>query len=513
MGHGGSPVGGGEAGRTGRSFFQSLRWRMTAWYGGALMLILIAFAIAVDLGVQRVLLESAQARIAGASAELEEYAASAGHAPFGRVSLMTRLAETEEIDHFAGPGLFIEIYNPRGYVVSKSANLGGEDLPRNGYSPVRQPAGSQERSGGWGYAATRTGPVLAHWYPLRGNGAVVATAYVADSLTPVERTQRAFTAFLAISALLAMALIAGVTAWLSRTAIGPIDEIARAAREIGAGDLAKRLNWHKRSDELGTLAATFDDMMSKLESAFDRERRFIADASHELKTPLTVINANAQMLGRWADRDEALRGEALESIRAESATMARVINAMLTLAKAEGGAALATEPVDLQPLVDDVAASLRPSAERKGLTLSSSCDERGGGRRGPGGAEKRPGGALGALVRGDSGLLRQLISNLTENAIKFTAAGGITLVLRRDDGWVRLEVRDTGPGIPPAVQPYVFDRFYRADPARSRSVEGMGLGLAVARSIVRVHGGSVRVVSDGKSGTTFVVELPAAAAG
>jgi signal transduction histidine kinase len=280
-------------------------------------------------------------------------------------------------------------------------------------------------------------------------------------------------------------------AWLSRTAVAPINEIARAAREIGGDDLAKRLNWQDRRDELGVLAATFDDMLGRLEGAFARERRFIADASHELKTPLTVINGNAQMLQRWADRDPAVRAEAIETIRAESTSMARVINAMLTLAKTDDADALAMETVDMSSVVQDVANAMRPGAERKGLTLTVQC-------------------ADGSLVRGEPGLLRQLITNLTENAIKFTETGGVTLRVERDKARVRITVSDTGPGIPPDALPYIFERFFRADPARSRVVEGTGLGLAVVRNIVRVHRGDIRAEPATGGGTTFVINLPAA---
>jgi signal transduction histidine kinase len=230
-----------------------------------------------------------------------------------------------------------------------------------------------------------------------------------------------------------------------------------------------------------------------LEEAFARERRFIADASHELKTPLTVINANAQMLARWGGRDPKIMGEALATIDAESATMARVINAMLTLAKTDNPEALTFETVDFTRVVSEVSAALGPAARDKGIALELDVD-----------AEKE------ALVRGEPGLLRQLVTNLTENAIKFTQTGSVRLAVQQPDGKVDLLVSDSGPGIAPEALPHVFERFYRADPARSRSVEGTGLGLAVVNNIVRVHGGRITVDSALGRGTTFCVELPLA---
>jgi len=294
---------------------------------------------------------------------------------------------------------------------------------------------------------------------------------------------------LSITVALALAAVVGVSLWLARGAVSPINAIARAAREIGSDDLTKRLNWQGRRDELGQLAAQFDEMLERLEAAFARERRLIADASHELKTPLTVISANAQMLERWGDGDEKIRREAIETIRAESANMARVLNAMLTLAKTDDPSALAMEPTDLAVVVKDAASGLRPSAEQKGLSLTIDA-------------------AAPAVVMGEPGLLRQLVANLTENAIKFTSSGGVRVGVARLNGTGRIVVGDTGPGIPADALPHVFERFYRADRARSREVEGTGLGLAVVRNIVRVHGGAVTVASEPEKGTTFTVDIP-----
>jgi len=200
------------------------------------------------------------------------------------------------------------------------------------------------------------------------------------------------------------------------------------------------------------------------------------------------------VLERWGDRDEAVRTEALEAIRIESAQMARVINAMLTLAKTDSSETLPFEPLNLRPMIGDVANSLRPRALEKGLTLETKCYGD-------------------AYVLGEPGLLRQLIVNLTENAIKFTSHGGVTISMHSENSHAHLDVADTGPGIPEDALPHVFERFYRADPAHSRSVEGTGLGLAVVSSIVRAHGGTISVVSSVGSGTTISVTLPALSLG
>jgi len=467
-------------------FFESLRWRLTVWYVAAVAMLLLVFAVVVMLGAYRVLYLSAAQRVEGASMALQSYA-RAGNPLFGSASVVELLSQESELNAFAGPGLYVEAFNPSGARIGGSSNLADADLPTTGYRRWHMEGIA---AGDWGTAKTALGPVLAHWHVVSDNGRPVATVYVAQSLLSVNQTLGSFATFLILSFFGAVALIIASGVWLSRAAIGPINEISQSVQEIGGTDLAKRLNWQGRRDELGRLAQQFDDMLARLEAAFARERRFISDASHELKTPLTVINANAQMLERWGDRDEQVRRDALAAIRSESTQMARVINAMLTLAKTDTGTTLAVEPLNLRAIVNDVAASLRQRAAEKGLTLDTKYDGD-------------------AYVLGEPGLLRQLVLNLTENAIKFTSAGGVTISTGAENSHARIDVADTGPGIPADSLPHIFERFYRADPAHSRSVEGTGLGLAVVRSIVRAHGGDIAVASTIGSGTTISVTLPA----
>jgi signal transduction histidine kinase len=468
------------------AFFESLRWRLTFWYVAAIAVLLFVFAFVVLLGAYRVLYLSAAERVEGAAAALEQYAHE-GNPLFGSASVVEILSQEDQLNSFAGPGLFVEAFNPNGGRIGASSNLGDANLPTSGYKRWHMEGIAP---GDWGTALTPIGPVLAHWHVVSNGARPVATVYVAQSLSSVNQTLGAFAIFLLLSFVGAVALIVASGFWLARRAIGPINEIAQAAEEIGGGDLTKRLNWGGRRDELGTLAARFDAMLARLEAAFARERQFISDASHELKTPLTVINANAQMLERWGDRDADVRREALEAIRVESAQMARVINAMLTLAKTDSSETLPFEPLNLRPVIGDVANALRPRALEKGLTLETKCESD-------------------AYVLGEPGLVRQLIVNLTENEIKFTASGGVTISMRAENSHAHLDVADTGPGIPEDALPHVFERFYRADPAHSRSVEGTGLGLAVVNSIVRAHGGSISVTSSVGAGTTISVTLPA----
>ncbi|MDP9111378.1 MAG: HAMP domain-containing histidine kinase, partial [Candidatus Eremiobacteraeota bacterium] len=248
--------------------------------------------------------------------------------------------------------------------------------------------------------------------------------------------------------------------------------------------------WKHRHDEVGRLAETFDELLARLEEAFARERQFISDASHELKTPLTSINANAQMLVRWGDRDASVLRESLETIASESAALAAMIARMLTLAKADSGDSIPKEPLALNDIVSEAVHSAQQAAVEKGLSLAFE-------------AAKPPS----PVILGDAGLLRQLLRNLIENAVKFTPAGGIKVRVSTSDGSACIDVEDTGLGIDPVDLPYIFDRFYRADKSRSRDIGGTGLGLAIVRSIARIHDGSVEVESK-NLGSTFRVRFP-----
>ena len=226
-------------------------------------------------------------------------------------------------------------------------------------------------------------------------------------------------------------------------------------------------------------------------AAMDRQRAFVADASHELRTPLSLIRANAELLQRHSREPVRANMPALNDVIRETDALSTLVSQMLTLTKADA----ATTPfvfteVALHDLVEDVGKQVRVLTDKKGLQLDVRVD-------GP------------VRVRGDEMRLRELLLILLDNAIKFTgAAGTVGLTLEADGGKAVVRVTDSGSGIPPEALPHVFDRFYRADKARSRAEGGAGLGLAIAKWIVEAHRGSIRVDSYPGTGTTFTIELP-----
>ncbi|MBW7935289.1 MAG: HAMP domain-containing protein, partial [Gemmatimonadaceae bacterium] len=276
-------------------------------------------------------------------------------------------------------------------------------------------------------------------------------------------------------------------------ALRPVDEIIGEVSAITDGrSLHRRLPQDEGDDELARLSATLNAMISRLEQSFAALRRFTADASHELKTPLTVLRADIERAMSAGPRStEGLI--ALEEALQETTRMADLVESLLTLARAdEGRFDLHREAVALRPLVLDVAETAQILGEEAGLKVRVEALEE-------------------ATVMGDALRLRQLFLNLVTNAVKYTPRGGhVDLSLLRRGDWAEFAVRDTGVGIAGADLPYVFDRFWRADRARSRSGErfGVGLGLAISQYIAHAHGGSITVASRLGRGSTFTVLLP-----
>ena len=285
-------------------------------------------------------------------------------------------------------------------------------------------------------------------------------------------------------------------AWMiAGDALRPVDRVIDEVEAITDGrSLHRRLPVEARGDELDRLASTLNDMIARLETSFGALRRFTADASHELKTPLTVLRADVEraMQVSAGSGDQLV---ALEEALAETARMSDLVDSLLTLARAdEGRFEIHREPVPLEPLVRDVAETAHILGESQGIVISLPVLED-------------------ALVMGDHARLRQLLLNLITNAIKYTPPGGeVEIALSRRVDGVGISVRDTGIGISAADLPYVFERFWRADRARSRASErgGFGLGLAIARWIAHAHGGTLSVSSRLGRGTTFTVLLPLA---
>ncbi|HEX6622725.1 MAG TPA: heavy metal sensor histidine kinase [Pyrinomonadaceae bacterium] len=288
-------------------------------------------------------------------------------------------------------------------------------------------------------------------------------------------------------------LLAGLGGWfLARQGLAPVASMARSARQIGAGSLDRQLPVANPRDELGQLATTFNELLSRLDAAFDEQRRFMADASHELRTPLSVMTTAAGVTLKKEHRDEDEYREALRMMGEQTRRLSRIVQDMFTLARADAGRyPLRERTLYLDDLLAEVArvGGMLVSDKNVAIELTNLPE---------------------AAFHGDEDLLRQMLLNLVDNAVKFTPPGGaIRLGLERRGEWYRLSVSDTGPGIPAEARAHIFERFYRADKARSRAEDGgAGLGLAIARWIAQAHDGDLELADSDGAGTTFVARLP-----
>lgn len=302
---------------------------------------------------------------------------------------------------------------------------------------------------------------------------------------------------LAAAVLGALALSVSGAYFLARTALAPVEAVVRSARRIGAGDLSKRLPVPYPGDELGRLTTAINDLLSRLEAAFAtreealaRQRRFAADASHELKTPLTNITGYARLLRDWGMANPETAQKGTSRILTESERMRRLVEDLLLLARGDDeGAPPKLAPADLGTLAAEAVDAARAAAGGKVVFEHL--------------PPKKP-----VEASFDEAQIRRAADILLDNAVKYTPEGGVVTVrARQEDGWARLEVSDTGTGIAPEDLPRVFERFYQADPARSEG--GAGLGLSLARQIARAHGGETDAQSKPGKGSTFVLRIPA----
>ncbi len=308
-------------------------------------------------------------------------------------------------------------------------------------------------------------------------------------------TLHLFRYYLLMFAPLLLLIAAGVGYWMSRRALSPVDALVRSAREVSGTNLSSRLQKLETGDELQRLSDTLNEMLDRIETAFLRVTQFTADASHELRTPVSLIRTEAELALRRS-RGEAEYKESLRHILLEAERTTGLIEQLLALARADsGGETLHMQPLDLGQALRSMVDSWQQVAIIRDLQFSAKMNKDD------------------ALVLGDETMLRRLIDILLDNAFKYTPSPGtVSLRLEQHEDAIAIAVQDSGVGIAKEEQSKIFERFYRVDQARSRGRGGTGLGLAIAHWIVTQHHGSIRVESQPGQGATFRVELPKIAA-
>jgi heavy metal sensor kinase len=457
----------------------SIRARLTAWYVLLLALILTAFSLVLYAALSDRLARSLDDRL---RLEAEALASSLGQ---GEIKIEDEGDEGRSLQ-LPSSDFLIRLLDKKGREASASDALRG--------APIGAAALDAARRGGAFYTVSLNDDSQARAFliPLLHEGKeIIGFLEVAEPLAVVETTQRnlALILIVAVPATLALASVGGL--FIADRALRPIDTITREAQRIGEQHLDRRLNLDLPDDEVGRLARTLDDMLARLDAAFQRQRRFTADASHELRTPLTVMKGS---IGVTLNRPRSVEDyqAALAQLEGEVDRLTRLAEDLLLLARADAGRPLIQpREIDLVGVTRSVLTALRPLAEAKSLAIQLDAPET-------------------LTMPGDPDRLTRMISNLVENAIKYTQRGYVDVRIEKTPGnsQVRLAVTDTGPGIAAEHVPHLFKRFYRADEARSREPGGSGLGLAIAHGIAIAHGGAIEVESRVGVGTTVVVTLP-----
>ena len=289
-------------------------------------------------------------------------------------------------------------------------------------------------------------------------------------------------------------IVAGFGGWfLAKRSLSPVTTMAERARRIGAENVSARLPVANPRDELGQLAEAFNELLARLDTSLTQQRQFMADASHELRTPVATSRAAASIALQQPNRDEADYRDTLAIVEQQTARLSRIVEDMFTLARVDAG----SHPVQRMPMyLDEVLEEIVRGARVLASSRRVSIDI----------AHTTPS----AAFTGDEDLIRRLIVNLLDNAIRHAPAdSSVTLDLVLEPRGYRISIHDDGPGVPPDIQKRIFERFFRRATPGAAADGGAGLGLAVSQWIAQVHGGSISLTRASEPGTTFEIHLPA----
>lgn len=472
---------------------QSIRVRLTAWYAGALALFMTIFALGGYVFVAR----ATGARIDEALRETAIDVARALQAE-RRAGTPSGVAILSVMREFRLGQASVAVLDYRSGTTVIAFELEPEPPERHDHATLPSPPdfGGVLRAApsepAFATIDAADAPLRVYTFPYQfGVRPLVVGA--AHSLAARQRTLQEARTALAIGAplMLLLATLGGYI--LARTSLHPVSSMAEQAARIGAGTLHERLPVGNTRDELGLLAAVFNELLGRLEAAFERQRRFMADASHELRTPLAIVGGEAELALARDDRSPEELRTSLDTIGQESARMRRIVEELLLLSRAgTGEQPLSRGPLYLADLVGDAARAVRTLAARRQIAVALEVK-----------------GDLPFI--GDEQLLHRMVVNLLDNAIKYTPPGGRVAIAaeRRGTEYV-LEVADTGPGIRAEARERIFDRFFRVRGAGTEAgtTGGAGLGLAIVRWIAEAHDGRV-ALTRAVGGSTFTVSLPA----
>lgn len=407
-----------------------------------------------------------------------------------KVTLLLENAKVNSAARMAEPGLLSDYYNineairimdVRGRIVNAEGS--DEDLLNRPIAFSRVHESGMTNIGGM--------RVLYMKVPLYSGMEVIGMLEITRKLTLLDTYLQVLVAALSVTSLGAVFFAIFGTYWFTSKLTAPIQTMVQTMREIDrSGKLRKiELKGKEESAELLQLIRAFNQMIERLDRTFASQKAFVADASHELKTPLTVISSYANMLKRWGRNDSTVRDEAIEAISKEAERLQKLIKSMLTLAEAEQEDWLRLETFDVMQLSDELASMLHTTFHRTIRVHADSAD------------------GNGIRMTADKDKIRQLMVILIDNAIKYSK-DPIDITISQTRNMIRILVKDNGIGIPEHEIPNLFERFFRVDGARSRATGGVGLGLSIAKRIVDLHEGHIDVFSKPDKGTTIALQFP-----
>jgi heavy metal sensor kinase len=461
--------------------FNSVHVRMTLWYVLVFGLLLACFSVFVYAAVSRATYSRLDQSLANSTETTANLLRSEMEENEGDVTAAA--AETQKVLRLGD--VHMAVFHVRQVLTANDSSGWVLNVPEAAFRAAEASSGpTLSTVGGFGEEGARLAVLrvsageadyfLALAQPLH------------NTVEELEALGRIF--YLAIPGALLVAGLGGLL--LARKSLAPVAAMTEQAASISARNLHERLEVTNSRDELGRLATVLNNLLSRLDRSFESLRQFTADASHELRTPLSIIRGEAEV-ALSQKRDEAEYRESLAIVQDEARRLSRMVDDMLALAGADDGQQrLNVEEFYLNDLVEECARSSQVLALAKAISLTLDP-------------------ATDITFRGDESLLRRMIVNLLDNAIKYTPSGGhVSVKLTSKDAGVEITVADTGIGIPADATARIFERFYRADRARSRSDGGSGLGLSIAKWVAEAHNGSIDLDSRPGAGSTFTVSLP-----
>jgi heavy metal sensor kinase len=475
-----------------------MRARLTIWYTGVLALVLVVFAVATYSYLAR----DARARTDHSLADTANSLVSNFAAESDDEDQSSDDAATEATHNFRFGDRQAFIFDERGRIVAASdppARMNGRLLLPDAGVLAPSLAGLLESSaqtgGAYATVSGREADGVRAYAARVNNRSRVYTVVIAQSLSEreeaLEQARRAF--WVAVPLALLFASLGGYA--IARRSLAPVVLMGARAARIGAANLNERLPEPDARNELGRLARIFNELLARLDLSFEQQRRFMADASHELRTPVAIVCGESEVALSQADRKPEEYRESLSILNEEGRRLTRIVEDLFVLARGDAGQYQPDHAsLYLEETVAECVRAVRSLAARHEIEIQYRDVD-----------EELP-------FRGDEGLIRRMILNLLDNAIKYTPAGGRVCVdVERAGAAYAIKIADTGIGIPADAQPHIFERFFRVDKARSRGNDtggGAGLGLSIASWIAELHGGRITLENSNARGSTFVITLP-----